>query len=107
MANSLASLSFDATEQTSKPNSCIEASKSNAIRNSSSTINARRDDGLCAIGHLPWQCPTLQRTQARFVPRPLRFPQTESVGRIKKKPRTLHTPGLWDRKMIGGFGCLT
>src|SRR6476646_7195924 len=96
MANSLASLSFDATEQTSKPNSCIEASKSNAIRNSSSTISARRDDGLCAIGHLPWQCPISQRTQARLVPRPLRFfTNTESVGRIKKEaPDSTHTGGF-------------
>jgi hypothetical protein len=44
--SSIVSLSFDATVQTSKPNSRIELSKSNAIRNSSSTINARRDEKL-------------------------------------------------------------
>src|SRR6476659_3504120 len=52
IANSLASFSFDAKLQTSKPNSRIEASKSNAIRNSSSTISARREDRSCAIVHL-------------------------------------------------------
>src|SRR6476660_7852777 len=77
IANSLASFSFDATLQTS--NSCIEASKSNAIRNSSSTISARREDRSCAIGHLDfWRAKLHQRARALLVPAAARFSQTRT-----------------------------
>src|SRR6476620_4164822 len=81
IADSLASFSFDATLQTSKPNSCIEASKSNAIRNSSSTISARREDRSCAIGHLDcWHAQLHQRARATLVPAATRLSTDKSDG---------------------------
>src|SRR6478672_8540836 len=98
IANSLASFSFDATLQTSKPNSCIEASKSKAIRNSSSTMRARRVDRSCAIGHLHFRRAQLHNALKQVDAAPSEiFRKQETASSlecriIKGSPGTPHEP---------------
>src|SRR5262249_2538870 len=53
LANAIASLWFETTAHSLKPNVRIDASTSKAIKYSSSTIRARPDKWSLIIGHLP------------------------------------------------------
>src|SRR5215468_5500413 len=67
LAKSIASLSFDTTVHVSKPSSCIEASTSKAVKYSSSTIRARRDEMSSAISQLPLAAFPVSRIGKRYT----------------------------------------